>query len=50
MSGFLGILDTPVLTTHLEKRRTPSEISTRVASVVLKVEALAELIGGENPK
>ena len=94
MSGFLGILDTPVLTTHLEKlvgkvdalstkpccetgiskvdgdlvgwdapssirvynralptrprvmpaRHAASEMSTRVASVVLKVEALMELI------
>ena len=94
MSGFLGILDTPVLATHLEKlvgevdtlstkrccesgfseadsdlvgwdaqssirvynrplptpsrvmpaRHAASEMSTRVASVVLKVEALMELI------
>ncbi len=94
MSGFLGILDTPVLTTHLENlvrevdtlstkprrdsgfpevdgniggwdaqssirvynralptppkvmpvRHAASEMSARVASVVLKVEALTELI------
>ena len=50
MSGLLGVLDAPVLTTHLEKRPGPSQISARVASVVLKVEALTELIGGENPK
>jgi len=46
MSGFLGVLDTPA---HSEKP-APSEISARVASVVLKVEALTELMGGENPK
>ena len=61
MSGFLGILDTPVPTTRLEKRFAPSKMSARVSSVVLKVEALAELIetsarrsipseGGENTK
>src|SRR5579872_4655970 len=54
MSGFLGVLDPPVPTAHLEglvrggsakpARREPSEISSRVASVVLKVEALAELL------
>jgi hypothetical protein len=50
MSGFLGVLNAPVLATHQEKRPDSSEISTRVASVVLKVEALTQLIGGENPK
>jgi hypothetical protein len=72
MSGFLGVLDPPVLTTQLEKLagevdllctnsrgdpKTPkidgdigglnaqaSEMSARVASVVLKVEALTELM------
>jgi hypothetical protein len=76
MSGFLGILDPPASTTHLEKlvgevdtistnpRRdseapqaggnaleldarvayASSEMSARVASVVLKVEALTELL------
>ena|ERR1700730_18654477 len=70
MSGFLGVLDPPVLTTPLEKlvgevdplSANPqcdsgaaqvdkvgwddacSEMSARVASVVLKVEALTELL------
>jgi hypothetical protein len=72
MSGFLGILDPPASTTHLEKlvgevdtistnpRRDSeapavdgniegwdaqaAEMSARVASVVLKVEALTELL------
>jgi putative heme degradation protein len=44
MSGFLGVLDAPVVSTHLEKRPDPSQISARVASVVLKVEALAEIM------
>jgi hypothetical protein len=57
MSGFLGVLNTPVPATHLEKCHAAS-MSTRVASVVLKMEALTELIvttpngipseGGEN--
>jgi hypothetical protein len=72
MSGFLGVLDPPVLPAHLEKlvgeadtvstkpRRDSeapavgghierwntqaAEMSARVASVVLKVEALTELL------
>ena len=72
MSGFLGVLDPPILTTQLEKlvgevdplsinprggSQSPqvegdiggsnaqaSEMSARVASVVLKVEALTELM------
>ena len=70
MSGFLGILDPPVLPAHLEKlvggadivsakpradSRDPqvggnieaaqaAEMSARVASVVLQVEALTELL------
>jgi hypothetical protein len=73
MSGFLGVLDLPVLTTQLEKlvgevnslstnpqcvcgdlqadgnnvgwdTQASSETSARVASVVLKVEALTELL------
>jgi hypothetical protein len=77
MSGFLGVLDPPASTTHLEKLvdeadtvstnprhdsgdsqgnkvgwdagvglapYASSEMSARVASVVLKVEALAELL------
>ena len=75
MSGFLGILDPPVSTSHLEKlvgevdtistnpRRDSeapnavgniegwnaqaAEMSARVASVVLKVEALAELLNAK---
>ena len=63
MSGFLGILDPPVLTTQLEKLvgggdsgdldaavnkvgwdAASPEMPARVASVVLKVEALTELL------
>jgi hypothetical protein len=50
MSGFVAVLDAPVLPAQLEKLPAPSEISARVASVVLKVEALTELMGGENSK
>jgi hypothetical protein len=72
MNGFLGILDPPASTTHLEKlvgeadtvstkprgdseapkasgnieewNTQAAEVSARVASVVLKVEALTELL------
>ena len=75
MSGFLGILDPPASTTHLEKlvgeadtvstkprcdseapaagsniegwNTQAAEMSARVASVVLKVEALAELLNAK---
>jgi hypothetical protein len=40
MSGFLGILDTPVLTPHLQERIR----GVHVDSVVLKMEALMDLI------
>jgi hypothetical protein len=53
MSGFLGILDTPVLTPHLQERirgvhalpaTQPSVSDAKVESVVLKMEALMDLI------
>ena len=53
MSGFLGILDTPVLTPHLQERLgeahpepsiAASPADAKVESVVLKMEALMDLI------
>jgi len=57
MSGFLAVLDTPVLIPHLQalihdageppasnNMRTRSALDLRAASVVLKVEALTALI------
>jgi hypothetical protein len=43
MNGFLGVLDTPVLAPHLFSA-TPSPSDAKVESVVLKMEALMDLI------
>ena len=53
MNGFLGILDTPVLTPHLQAMTRdlhalpviqPAASNAKVESVVLKMEALMDLI------
>ena len=50
MNGFLGILDTRVLTPHLTELIREAQSDAQVASVVTKVQALMELIEGAGNK